>query len=126
MDFNTLLGIAYTQIAKGEIQMNAIQREEMGWRIRKKRELLGLRQDELALKAKTTTQTISMAECGKRKLYADTLFLIADALEESVVYLYTGKLMDNNIPEVFSKLNDNTSKHVYELIGSLANILKEK
>jgi len=103
--------------------MQENQRKAMGRRIRKGREALGLKQEEFALLANTTVQTISETECGKRKLYADTLFSIANALGTSTEYLYTGKYADSSLPGPYAILGDN--KHAEEILGTLVKLVEE-
>jgi transcriptional regulator with XRE-family HTH domain len=69
-------------------------RIEMGKRILGKRKSLRLSQEELAEKAETSKQTVSMAERGKRELSTQTAVKLATALGMSTDYLLTGKQSD--------------------------------
>ena len=57
----------------------------IGKRIFEKRKSLRLSQEELAERAETSTQTVSMAERGKRELSAHTVVKLADALGMSQI-----------------------------------------
>ena len=72
-------------------------RTAMGRRILEKRKILRLSQEELAEKADTTKQTVSMAENGKRELSAKTVVGLAGALQMSTDYLLTGQCTNDDV-----------------------------
>ena len=63
---------------------------DMGQRLSKRRKQLGLTQEQLAEKAKTTTQTISTAETGRKALRPENILKLCDALDISIDYLFRG------------------------------------
>ena len=67
---------------------------EMGKRIYSMRKELRLTQEEMAERADTTKQTISLAEKGKQELRAGYVVKIADALGVSTDYLLKGTRSD--------------------------------
>ena len=67
---------------------------EMGKRIYSMRKELRLTQEEMAERAETTKQTISLAEKGKQELRAGYVVKIADALGVSTDYLLKGTRSD--------------------------------
>jgi transcriptional regulator with XRE-family HTH domain len=71
--------------------VNVEDRLAMGERIKNKRTHLDLTQEELAESAGTSKQTISMAERGKRELFAGTVIGLSRALNVSADFLLTGQ-----------------------------------
>lgn len=63
----------------------------VGDRIKFRRNELGWKQDELAIKAGISKSFLSDIENGKRKVGADKLYSIARTLSLSLDYLMTGK-----------------------------------
>jgi len=68
----------------------------MGKRIYELRKELRLSQEELAERADTTKQTISLAEKGKQELRAGNVAKIAEALGVSTDYLLRGIRIDSD------------------------------
>ena len=62
---------------------------DMGQRLSKRRKQLGLTQEQLAEKAKTTTQTISTAETGRKALRPENILNIAGG-NDSVCITFKG------------------------------------
>jgi len=83
--------------------------KEIGKRVSKERKNLELTQAKLAENASLSIQTVSMIECGKRKLTAMTLFSIAEALEVSGDYLYFGRSVEKDSLKLKQKIDGLTS-----------------
>ena len=62
----------------------------IGRRIRERRELLGLTQEDLADRADVTYQQFRKYEVGQNRISAGRLYEIARALKTSVAYFYPG------------------------------------
>ena len=68
--------------------MNALDMQQLGRRIRSERVLRGWTQNELADHAQLTQASIARIELGRNPgLRADSLFMIAEALQVSTDYL---------------------------------------
>lgn len=81
---------------------------DMGERLSKRRKQLGLTQEQLAEKAKTTTQTISTAETGRKALRPENILKLCDALDISIDYLFRGKFTDNDFAFLSTKISQLT------------------
>ena len=92
---------------------------DMGQRLSKRRKQLGLTQEQLAEKAKTTTQTIATAETGITALPPAHILKYCDALDISKDDLYRGEV--NN--EDFSILSTKISQLTPEQYQSLETII---
>ncbi|MET3837831.1 transcriptional regulator with XRE-family HTH domain [Brevundimonas sp. UYEF29] len=82
----------------------------LGRRLRRRRRLLGLTQQQLAVQVGIRFQQIQKYECGANRISAARLWQLAEALETSVAYFYDGlaEAMDADAPtpkggEVFSR-----------------------
>jgi transcriptional regulator with XRE-family HTH domain len=64
--------------------------EHLGKRLRRRRRLLGLTQQELATACGVRFQQIQKYECGANRMSAARLWLIAEALAAPVSYFYEG------------------------------------
>ena len=62
----------------------------LGRRLRRRRRLLGLTQQQLALKVGIRFQQIQKYECGANRISAARLSQLAEALETPVSYFYDG------------------------------------
>ena len=62
----------------------------LGRRLRRRRRLLGLTQQQLALKVGIRYQQIQKYECGANRISAARLWELAEALETPVSYFYDG------------------------------------
>lgn len=78
--------------------------KEMGQRIAKRRQEMGLTQEELAEKGNMTPQFVSYAELGKRAMRPENVIKMADALEVSIDYLLTGETTDKDTSLISNKL----------------------
>jgi len=76
--------------------MKDIFLSNMGKRIFERRKELRLSQEELAERADTNKQTISLAEHGKQELRASNVVKIANALGISTDYLLKGERIDSD------------------------------
>ncbi|WP_370458465.1 helix-turn-helix domain-containing protein [Brevundimonas sp. 'scallop'] len=82
----------------------------LGRRLRRRRRLLGLTQQQLAVQVGIRFQQIQKYECGANRISAARLWQLAEALETPVAYFYDGlaEAMEANAPtpkggEVFSR-----------------------
>ena len=62
----------------------------LGRRLRRRRRLLGLTQQQLATQVGIRFQQIQKYECGANRISAARLWQLAEALESPVSYLYDG------------------------------------
>ncbi|HEY0948246.1 MAG TPA: helix-turn-helix transcriptional regulator [Candidatus Paceibacterota bacterium] len=62
----------------------------LGRRVRRRRRLLGLTQQQLAAQVGIRFQQIQKYECGANRITAARLWQISEALETSVSYFYDG------------------------------------
>ena len=82
----------------------------LGRRLRRRRRLLGLTQQQLAVQVGIRFQQIQKYECGANRISAARLWQLAEALETPVAYFYDGlaEAMEGDAPapkggEVFSR-----------------------
>ena len=82
----------------------------VGKRLRRRRRLLGLTQQQLAVQVGIRFQQIQKYECGANRISAARLWQLAEALETPVAYFYDGlaEAMEADAPtpkagEVFSR-----------------------
>lgn len=82
----------------------------LGRRLRRRRRLLGLTQQQLAVQVGIRFQQIQKYECGANRISAARLWQLAEALETPVAYFYDGlaEAIDDATPtskggEVFSR-----------------------
>lgn len=82
----------------------------LGRRLRRRRRLLGLTQQQLAVQVGIRFQQIQKYECGANRISAARLWQLAEALETPVAYFYDGltEAMEGAAPtprggEVFSR-----------------------
>ncbi len=83
---------------------------EIGKRVLEKRKMLRLSQEELAEKADTSKQTISMVEHGKRELSTRTIVGLAKALGMSTDYLLTGQCTNEDVLLLQQKVSGLTAR----------------
>ena len=82
----------------------------LGRRLRRRRRLLGLTQQQLALQVGIRFQQIQKYECGANRISAARLWQLAEALETPIAYFYEGlaEALERKTPaasggEVFSR-----------------------
>ena len=115
--------LKYNLYGKGDAEM------EIGERIRRKREALGMSQDELAKKCGYASRvSISKIESDSRGLPIDKVTLIAKALRVTPAYLMGWEDEDGNeivddehtyIIETFQQLNDKNRKRLVDYLEML-------
>ena len=64
--------------------------EYIGRRLRRRRRVLGLTQDQLGLAIGVRFQQIQKYECAANKMSASRLWLIAEALDVPISYFFEG------------------------------------
>ena len=102
---------------------------QIGQRIRKHREKSRLSQEQLAERADVSSQTISTAETGKKRLRVENIIKICEALEISPDYLLLGKISPQDLPILSDKLSQLTPgqyRHLEDIIDSYISALSEK
>lgn len=88
---------------------------DMGQRLSKRRKQLGLTQEQLAEKAKTTTQTISTAETGRKALRPENILKLCDALDISIDYLFRGEFNNEDFTILSTKISQLTPEQYQSL-----------
>ncbi len=102
---------------------------QIGQRIRKHRERSRLSQEQLAERADVSSQTISTAETGKKRLRVENIIKICEALEISPDYLLLGKISPQDLTILSDKLSQLTPgqyRHLEDIIDSYISALSEK
>ena len=102
---------------------------QIGQRIRKHRERSRLSQEQLAERADVSSQTISTAETGKKRLRVENIIKICEALEISPDYLLLGEISPQDLiilSEKLSQLTPGQYRHLENIIDSYISALSEK
>ena len=109
--------IAWVSIATEELNMaNAID-FHLGRRLRRRRRLLGLTQQELAASVGVRFQQIQKYECGANRISASRLYELSRALSVPVQYFYDGLDPDGDLRTVSTEEADILSqKETMELV----------
>jgi len=97
----------------------------LGRRLRRRRRLLGLTQQQLAIQVGIRFQQIQKYECGANRISAARLWQLAEALETPVNYFYDGmnevvqrrEAANSNGGEVFSRKETMDLIQAYYLLG---------
>jgi len=95
--------------------------QQIGARLRGRRKQLNLTQDKLAELANVTSQTISMAERGKKAMRADTIVHVCCALSITPNYLLLGDMTEQDTFPLSTKLSQLTPEqycHLEDIINS--------
>ncbi len=101
---------------------------QIGQRIRKHRERSRLSQEQLAERADVSSQTISTAETGKKRLRVENIIKICEALEISPDYLLLGEISPQDLiilSEKLSQLTPGQYRHLENIIDSYISALSE-
>ena len=104
----------------------ALTLENIGARIRSKRESLGMTQQELAEMVNVTRNTISRYENGETEVGVITLNNIADALSVTVLWLLFGFDYENGIYNNLLKLTERDRQIVVDTIMAQINSMLNK
>ncbi len=72
---------------------------EMGWRIRLRREELGMTRESFAEALDVSTKFVSDLECGIKGISVKKLYRLSQVLNVSVEYLFTGKTVSQTEKE---------------------------
>ena len=102
---------------------------QIGQRIRKHRERSRLSQEQLAERADVSSQTISTAETGKKRLRVENIIKICEVLEISPDYLLLGEISPQDLiilSEKLSQLTPGQYRHSEDIIDSYISALSEK
>ena len=102
-------------------QLNAADIDRhVGDRIRRRRVMLGLTQEQLGEALGISYQQIQKYETGANRVSAGRLFMISQILEVGIATLFDGlgEDVDSNV--------NNTSRHVIELVRAFSKISDEK
>ena len=101
---------------------------QIGQRIRKHRERSRLSQEQLAERADVSSQTISTAETGKKRLRVENIIKICEVLEISPDYLLLGEISPQDLiilSEKLSQLTPGQYRHLENIIDSYISALSE-
>ncbi len=102
---------------------------QIGQRIRKHRERSRLSQEQLAERIDVSSQTISTAETGKKRLRVENIIKICEVLEISPDYLLLGEISPQDLiilSEKLSQLTPGQYRHLEDIIDSYISALSEK
>lgn len=102
---------------------------QIGQRIRKHRERSHLSQEQLAERADVSSQTISTAETGKKRLRVENIIKICEVLEISPDYLLLGEISPQDLiilSEKLSQLTPGQYRHLEDIIDGYISALSEK
>ena len=102
---------------------------QIGQRIRKHRERSRLSQEQLAERIDVSSQTISTAETGKKRLRVENIIKICEVLEISPDYLLLGEISPQDLiilSEKLSQLTPGQYRHLENIIDSYISALSEK
>ena len=102
---------------------------QIGQRIRKHRERSRLSQEQLAERIDVSSQTISTAETGKKRLRVENIIKICEVLEISPDYLLLGEISPQDLiilSEKLSQLTPGQYRHLEDFIDSYISALSEK
>lgn len=86
-------------------------------------------QKELAEKTGTTSQTVSMAELGKKALRPENIIRICSSLDVSTDYLLLGKVNSHDHSALSSKISDLSPaqyRHLEDIINCFLAALREQ
>ena len=108
---------------------NMASQAEIGHRIRKARERVGMSQEDFAHAVNKDQRAISEYENGKRKVSASELSIFASVLIVPVSYFYEGAFeideLDQILLQEFHKLPTNEAKEaVLQVLRIFSNTLK--
>ena len=92
----------------------------VGERIRRRRVMLGLTQEQLGEALGISYQQIQKYETGANRVSAGRLFMISQILEVGIATLFDG------LGEDVDDAINNTSRHVIELVRAFSKISDEK
>lgn len=103
---------------------------EIGQRIRKARERVGMSQEDFAHAVNKDQRAISEYENGKRKVSASELSVFASVLSVPISYFYEGDFqideLDQLMLQEFHKLpSDNAREAILQVIRIFANTFKK-
>lgn len=107
------------QVSKSELNAADIDRH-VGERIRRRRVMLGLTQEQLGEALGISYQQIQKYETGANRVSAGRLFMISQILEVNIAVLFDG-IGEKNEDDI-----GNTSRHVIELVRAFSKISDEK
>ena len=102
---------------------------QIGQRIRKHRERSRLSQEQLAERIDVSSQTISTAETGKKRLRVENIIKICEVLEISPDYLLLREISPQDLiilSEKLSQLTPGQYRHLEDIIDSYISALSEK
>ncbi len=107
-----------------------IDYKEIGEKIRKQRERLGLTQEQLSEICDLSTSFVGHIERGSRKLSVDSLYRLASALDMSADYLLFDRIQrDSSVPEEISFLlrgcNKKERQQFWRIVKVLARYVDE-
>lgn len=107
-----------------------VTQTELGQRIRKARENIGMSQRDFSVAVSKDQTAISEYETGKRKIYAVELSQFSHVLQVPVSYFYEGSIQPNDLDHIllndFHKLPNLEAKQlILQMVRSLSSLLKQ-
>lgn len=99
---------------------------DLGKRVRKQRQLIGLTQQELAERIGVSTSFVGHVERGTRKASLETLVALSNALGVSVDYLLAGSLQsDPDEEDASASMDPNRRLVIREILSTLQEHLSD-
>ncbi|MCI9273591.1 MAG: helix-turn-helix transcriptional regulator [Clostridiales bacterium] len=111
---------------KGGDPIKKLNRLLIGERVRKQREALGFKREELAGKIEISTTFMADIENGSKGMGMDTLYRLAQALDVSTDFILTGRMnRDISLMEdLFRRCTDKEYKILTKLVFFFFEVIK--
>lgn len=106
----------------GSFEMNY---RDMGKRVRKQRQLIGMTQQELADLVGVSTSFVGHVERGSRKASLETLVALSNALGVSVDYLLAGSLQGPDAEAPSNNMDPSRRMVIREILMTLQEHLSD-
>ena len=94
---------------------------EMGNRINRRREQLGMTQEELAELTGLSVKTVISAEKGQKALRPENIIRFSQSLDIDISYLMTGKVSNYDILSTLSSRERMAFEKIFEAFLSVCN-----
>ncbi|QAT49973.1 XRE family transcriptional regulator [Caproiciproducens sp. NJN-50] len=103
--------------------------QEIGWRIRKKRDDLGISREQFSEIIGITPHFLAQIECGKKGMSTYTLHKICSGLNASADYILMGRETKNDTSKLNALLENVDPEYlpyIEEVVKSLILVLSKK
>ena len=100
-----------------------LDKELIGKRIRRQREIMSLTRDQFAERIEISPQFLAEIENGKKGMSAETLYKICDFANTSADYILLGRTSHNNLKTPTSKALENIPAKYTEVLEDVLNAL---